>query len=112
MKRLVVKYRREANKDLLDIAAYVIGRSQDLKTARAYVKRLRTRCQRIGDMPLGGVAREDLGAGVRIVVFERRYVILYSVVEDTVWITNIFSGGRDYETLFGRRGNGLPDEPA
>lgn len=111
MKRLVVKYRREANKDLLDIAIYVIGRSQNLETARAYVKRLRARCQRIGDVPLGGVARDDLGTGVRIVVFERRYVIFYSVADDTVWITNIMSGGRDYEALF-NRGSTPPDDPA
>lgn len=35
-------------------------------------------------------------------VFERRVVILYRVDEDTVWITNLFSGGRDYETLLHR----------
>jgi toxin ParE1/3/4 len=72
---------------------------------------LRLRCQRIGDVPFGGVARDDLGTGVRIVVFERRFVILYSVENDTVWITNIFSGGRDYDTLFDRHGDIPADDP-
>ena len=49
----------------------------------------------------GVVARSDVGANLRLAVFERSIVILY-VVEDDV-VTNIFSGGGDYEALL--RGN-------
>jgi toxin ParE1/3/4 len=34
-----------------------------------------------------------------MVAFERRAVILYRVEDEIVLITNVFSGGRDYEAL-------------
>ncbi|MGA1801057.1 hypothetical protein [Rhizobium sp. HT1-10] len=49
----------------------------------------------MGDLPFSGVSREDLAAGIRVVVFERRVVILYRVEDDAVLITNIISGGLD-----------------
>jgi toxin ParE1/3/4 len=110
MKRLPVKYRLQANEDFLGIAAYVLARSQNLITARAYADRLYRRCQRIGNVPFGGVARDDLGAGIRMVVFEKSIVILYRVEGDTAWITNIFSGGRNYETLLDHRRDVPPDD--
>ncbi|MBO9133450.1 type II toxin-antitoxin system RelE/ParE family toxin [Rhizobium sp. B230/85] len=100
MDRLIVRYRPQADEDLLDIAAYILDRSQNIETARAYIDRLYARCERIGHAPNAGVLREDLGAGIRMAVFERRVVILYRVEADIVWITNIVSGGCDYETLF------------
>jgi toxin ParE1/3/4 len=38
-----------------------------------------------------------------LAVFEKKVVILYSIVENEVWITNIFSGGQDYLTLLKQR---------
>lgn len=110
MKRLVVKYRPQADADLLDIAAYVLDSSQNSVTARSYTDRLHARCERIGNAPLGGVARKDLGDGIRMAVFERRVIILYRVESDNVWIINVISGGRDYQTLFDRRGDATADD--
>jgi toxin ParE1/3/4 len=110
MKIFPVRYRPRADQDLLDIAAYVLDRSANLRTSRAYVDRIYARCERIGEVPLGSVSRDDLGPGIRMAVFERSVVILYTVDDDTVWITNILSGGRDYETLFDRRGNVPPED--
>ncbi|PZM17138.1 type II toxin-antitoxin system RelE/ParE family toxin [Rhizobium tubonense] len=101
MKRLPVEYRPGALTDLLEIADYVLGQSRDIATAQKYLDRIYDRCERIGDVPLGNVAREDLGAGIRLAVFERSVVILYLVEDATVWITNVFAGGRDYEALLG-----------
>ncbi len=70
-----MKYRPPADADLLDIAAYVLDRSQNIATAQAYVDRLYARCERIGDAPRAGVPREGLGAGIRMAVFEKRVVI-------------------------------------
>ncbi|WP_348649087.1 MULTISPECIES: type II toxin-antitoxin system RelE/ParE family toxin [Rhizobium] len=64
-----------------------------------YAKRIRDRCERIGDAPFGGAARPELGEGIRMAVFERSIVILYLVQGERVRITNIFSGGQDDETL-------------
>ena len=102
MERFAVEYRPEAVENLLDIAAYVFERSQNIQTSEGYVDRIYRRCEKIGDAPFGGVARDDLGPGIRLAVFEKSIVILYIIEGSTVWITNIFSGSRDYETLLTR----------
>ncbi|NEI73284.1 type II toxin-antitoxin system RelE/ParE family toxin [Rhizobium lusitanum] len=102
MERYAVEYRPEAMENLLEVAAYVFDLSQNVETTEAYIGRIYARCEKIGDAPFGGVARDDLGAGVRMAVFEKSVVILYTIVENAVWITNIFFGSRDYATLVTR----------
>lgn len=102
MERYAVEYRPEAMENLLDVAAYVFELSQNIRTAEGYIGRIYARCEKIGDAPFGGVARDDLGTGIRMAVFEKSVVILYTIVENTVWITNVFFGSRDYETLLAR----------
>lgn len=102
MRRYSVAFRETAKADLRSIFNYVLDQSKSRQTALAYIKRIRDKCGKIGDAPLGGVARSDLGAGLRMVVFERSIVILYFVEGERVRITNIFSGSRDYETLLSR----------
>lgn len=102
MERYAVEYRPEAMENLLDVAAYVFELSQNIRTAEGYIGRIYARCEKIGDAPFGGVARDDLGTGIRMAVFEKSVVILYTIAENTVWITNVFFGSRDYETLLAR----------
>ena len=102
MKRSAVEYRPAAMENLLEIAAYVFERSQNIKTTEDYLDRIYRRCEKIGDAPSGGVARDDLGPGIRMAVFEKSIVILYVIAGNTVRITNVFFGGRDYETLVTR----------
>jgi toxin ParE1/3/4 len=99
MKRYGVDYLPHALEDMTSIFLYVLDISQNSTTAERYVDRIYARCEKIGDAPFGGVPREDLGAGIRMVAFERRAVILYRVEDEIVLITNVFSGGRDYEAL-------------
>jgi toxin ParE1/3/4 len=101
MRRYPVIFRQAARDDLGAIFRYVLGESRRGETAKGYVKRIRNRCAKIADTPFGGIARDDLGAGIRMAVFERSVVILYLVQDETVWITNVFAGGRDYATLLG-----------
>ncbi|MBB5571866.1 MULTISPECIES: type II toxin-antitoxin system RelE/ParE family toxin [Rhizobium] len=103
MKRYSVVFRETAKADLRSIYEYVLDQSKNKQIALAYIKRIRDKCGKIGDVPLGGVARSDLGASLRMVVFERSIVILYLVEGERVRITNIFSGSRDYETLLSDR---------
>jgi toxin ParE1/3/4 len=51
--------------------------------------------------PLGASERHALGAGLRLVPFEKSAVIVYRVVDDSVEIVNVFYGGRDYAALLG-----------
>src|SRR5262249_28318029 len=103
MKRHRVVFRNVARQDLLSIYKYVLSQSGNDTTAKRYLKRIRDRCAKIGDAPFGGIARDDLGSGIRMAVFESSVVILYVIKDDAVQITNVFSGGRDYETLFRRQ---------
>lgn len=86
--------------DFRDIFLYVLRRSQDPETAEQYVARVRQRCRRLGAFPNIGTPRDDLRPGLRTVAFERRAVIAYLVDVDTVVITNVFFGGRDYEAIY------------
>lgn len=100
MRQLKVRYRPEAIDDLEDIFRYILSISASQGTAQNVVDRLRARCRRIGLVPLGGRARDDLEAGLRTVPFEHTAVIAYTVEDDCVRVTNIFYGGRDYEALY------------
>lgn len=100
MRRLRVKLQPEAFADLTDIFREVLRISQNLPTARGFVKRIRDRCARIGDAPHGGRPRDDLEPGLRTVPFEHTAVIAYRVEADRVRVTNIFYGGRDFESLY------------
>jgi len=103
MRRFPVEYRPEAATDIEDIFEYVLSKSQDLNTAIGYSDRIYARCESIGNAPHGGVARPDLGKGFRMVLFEKAVVTVYVVEDETVWIINVFAGGRDYETILRER---------
>ncbi|RDJ23291.1 type II toxin-antitoxin system RelE/ParE family toxin [Bosea caraganae] len=90
----------EAVSDLSEIYDYIYGASVDPLTAERFVTRIFDFCGKIGMMPRGGRPRDDLSPGLRTFPFERRTVIAYRIVGDTVEITNIFYGGRDYEALY------------
>ena len=98
-----LRYRPAALSDLEDIFRSVLRVSASAITARRYITRIRERCRRITLLPLAGRAREDLAPGLRTVPFERRVVIVYRVVGQTVEITNVFHGGRDYAALYRHR---------
>jgi len=100
---LELRYRAAAITDLEDIFRSVLRVSASPVVARRYVERIRARCRLIPTLPLAGRPRDDLAPGLRSVAFERRAVILYRVMDQTVEITNVFHGGRDYAALY-RRG--------
>ncbi|MDE1158980.1 MAG: type II toxin-antitoxin system RelE/ParE family toxin [Neorhizobium sp.] len=104
MRRLPVTFRPNAIADIDAIFLYVLGVSRDLAISAGFVDRIDTRREAIGAIPLGGVARSDLGDGIRLVPFEKsaviRYrIVLYRIVDATVEITNAFYRGRDYDAL-------------
>jgi toxin ParE1/3/4 len=95
-----VTYRETAVADILDVYRWVYEISLDPVTAERFTARLEATCQRIGNVPLGGRPRDDLLTGLRTVPFEKRAVIAYLVEGETVVVTNVFYGGRDYEALY------------
>lgn len=100
MRPLKVTYREEALSDLRNIYDIVLAMSQSPVTARRFANRIEHRCERIGFVPRGGRPRNDLDEGLRTVPFEHSAIIAYKIVADRVDITNVFYGGRDYETFY------------
>ncbi|MGX5831849.1 type II toxin-antitoxin system RelE/ParE family toxin [Mesorhizobium sp. 43Arga] len=85
--------------DLQGIYRIIAEASQSNVVALGFVQRIMARCRKIGDVPNGGRPRDDLEPGLRTVPFERTALIAYRV-GDTAEVTNIFYGGRDYESLY------------
>jgi toxin ParE1/3/4 len=104
MKTYPVKFRPDAIADIEAIFFYVLDKSENFVTASSYTDRIFSRCESIGHAPFGGVARPDIASGIRMVPFEHSAVILYVVTDETVVITNVFAGGRDYEAILRRPG--------
>ncbi len=101
MKRLPVRVRPGAIQDLQDIEEWIAQQSGYPQTAEKYVRRILESCNDLGDFPMKGRSRDDLQPGLRIWPFERTAVIAYRIVNDTVEVTNVFYGGRDYEAILG-----------
>lgn len=99
IRRLEVEYRQSAQDDLAGIFGFLVESGASADTALRFVLRIEDRCQKIGDAPRTGRQRDDLLAGLRTLPFEHSAVIAYVIERDMVWITNIFYGGRDFETL-------------
>ena len=98
--RLPVTYRPAAQDDLDAIFRYILLATQSFGIAEGFVRRIKARCDRIGNIPLGGRNRDDLEPGLLTVSFERCAVIAYKVEAERVRITNVFYGGRDFEALY------------
>jgi toxin ParE1/3/4 len=95
-----VKLAESAIADLVEIYEYVARISGSRVTAIRFIRRIRSRCKRIGYVPFGGRTRDDLEPGLRTVPFEHSAVIAYKVEGDHVLVLNVFYGGRDYEALY------------
>ncbi|PDQ20185.1 plasmid stabilization protein [Mesorhizobium sanjuanii] len=99
MRRVKVTYRPQAISDLQGIYRIIAQASRSDTVASGFVQRIMARCRKIGDVPNGGRPRDDLEPGLRMVPFERTAIIAYQVT-NAVEITNVFYGGRDYESLY------------
>ena len=101
MRKLV--YRPAALADLDGIYDYI--EPENPRRAASFVKDIQDRCRNLCAHPELGPAREDLGAGIRILPMLGRVVVAYRIVDEAIVITRVFHGGRDYETIL-REGEG------
>ncbi len=97
--QLEVYIDENAGDDLLEIWRFIAESNASDVTADRFIDRIKARCEKIGEVPHIGTARDDILPGLRVVPFERSAVILYMLETNRVRITNIFYGGRDYEAL-------------
>jgi toxin ParE1/3/4 len=95
VKRLPVRLQAQAHQDIRDIFEWIAVESGHSSIAEHLVDRIYDICESLGEFPLKGRARDDLLAGVRMLAFERKIVIVYRALPDKVIVTNVFYGGRD-----------------
>lgn len=92
--------RPAAEDDLTELYRYIAEQSGSRERAIGYIRRIRAACENLKTFPEVGRVRDDLRPGVRILGFERRIVIVYTVLSSgDVEIGRVFYGGRDYEAL-------------
>jgi len=64
--------------------------------AASFVGRIRQFCESLAEFPERGRLREDFGAGIRTLSFERRIVVAYRLERRTVVVQRVFYAGQDY----------------
>lgn len=67
--------------------------------AMGYIERLEQYCLNFSHASMRGHRRDDVREGLRVVGFERRVTIAFSVDASTVTILGLFYGGQDWENL-------------
>ena len=108
MKTLPVHWTKDSRADLGKIADDIAEATGSMRIAMTYAQRVEARGNQFGLAPHIGRSRDDLFPGLRTVAFERSAVICYVIEDDTVWITNVFRRGCDYEAIL--RGEPEGDE--
>lgn len=81
-----------AESDLVEIGLYIAA--DDIERARSFIDELEAACAILADHPFAGIARPELGEGLRSKP-HRRYVIYYSVLDECVRIERFLHGARD-----------------
>lgn len=81
-----------AEADLVEIALYIAA--DDIERAQSFVGELEAACAVLVEHPFAGVARPELGDGVRSKPYHR-YVIYYRVEDESVRIERFLHGARD-----------------
>jgi toxin ParE1/3/4 len=67
--------------------------------ALRYIERIEAFCMRLDLASERGVLREDIRPGLRVVGFERRLTVAFSVEAETVTIYRLFYGGQNWEDV-------------
>ncbi len=98
MRRRDVIFSPEARNDLLNLYDRIAAKAGP-EIAIGYIERIEAFCHGFDLASERGQLRGDIRPGLRIVGFERRITIAFSVDEERVTILRLFYGGRDWEEL-------------
>lgn len=73
--------------------------------ALRYVERIAAFCQHLELGGERGSRRDDVRPGLRVIGFERRIAVAFTVEPDRVMVLRLFYGGADWEGSFDHRGD-------
>lgn len=93
-----VAFSPEAEAQIVALYEYLAANASP-RIAEAYTNAIIERCERLGETPLAGVARDDIRRGLRLTFFRKRVAIAYSAIAKAVTVLGVFYGGQDYESL-------------
>jgi toxin ParE1/3/4 len=98
VKQYQVIFAPEARDDLYALYDWIAAAASP-DTALSYIERIEAYCLGFTHAAERGTRRDDVRPGMRIVGFERRVTIAFSVKEERVTILRIFYGGRNWEEI-------------
>ena len=93
-----VLFSPEAEAQIIALYEY-LAENASPTIGESYTSAIIERCERLGEMPLAGIARGDIRKGLRLTFFRKRVAIAYSAISKRVTVLGIFYGGQDYESL-------------
>lgn len=96
MRRYTIRFKAEALADLEGIQDYLTANASPLR-AQAYLSRIRSFIDRLKTFPERGTVRSDVAQGLRIVGFEGRVAVAFTVEENEVVILRLLYGGRSFD---------------
>jgi toxin ParE1/3/4 len=99
VKQRLVQFSPEARDDLFALYDWIAAAAHP-DTALSYLERIEGYCRSFDVASERGTRRDDIRPGLRIVGFERRVTIAFTVEETRVVILRVFYGGRNWEDLF------------
>ncbi|UYN94767.1 MAG: type II toxin-antitoxin system RelE/ParE family toxin [Enhydrobacter sp.] len=95
MKRRTVSFSPAALDDLRRLGDWIAERA-GVDVASHYIERIEAYCDDLAYSGERGRLREDLRPGLRIIGFERRVAIAFTVSDDEVLILRVYYGGRNW----------------
>ena len=95
MIRRTVVYAPEAEGDLLSLFDHIADAASEA-VAAGYLGRIKVWLEGFSTASERGTRRDDIRPGLRIIGFERRLTVAFTVTEDTVVIQRVFSGGQNW----------------
>jgi len=107
VKKFKLSYQSQARDDIDSLYDWIVDNQGSTAIANKYVGRLQRYIDALVQFPRRGNQRDDLYSGLRIIGFERRVTIAFTVTDDTVLIVRILYGGRDIAALFEDESGGV-----
>ncbi len=95
MTAFTIHIRQDALNDIKEIYLRIAEASGSHLTAEKFIDRMFNRIDDLEGFPMIGVARPDLGDGLRHLVLEGKALIIYRVIDQDLHITNVLYRGRD-----------------
>lgn len=91
-----VVFSERAEHQLDEIFRYIEGKS-GTQRADSFVSSIVAYCESFETFPERGTSRDDLRPGLRVIGYQRRVTIVFTLAVEEVAILGVYYGGQNYE---------------